>query len=169
MNKEINNIIKALSGNVLGIGLSEEASKQIEKNEKIIECNLLNSYSKKKFTGIKKGKTIKIKKIRKVFKKKKVDYIICNYTEISNYLNTFIKDSIYINKSKLYFFGEVGEDLIKKYRRYNTNISIHKFESNSIVEIDTTLAKNNFFKDQFYRIFDWFSKAIEVIGDILMG
>ena len=48
MNK-LKNIIKNLSGNVLGIGLEENLTSLIEKNDKIIECNLLNSYNKGKF------------------------------------------------------------------------------------------------------------------------
>ena len=106
MNK-LKNIIKNLSGNVLGIGLDEDFTNLIEKNDKIIECNLLNSYTKGKFKKSFFKKTIRIKKIRKVFKKKRVDYIICNYDEIKDYLNTFVKDSIYFNKGKLHFYGDI--------------------------------------------------------------
>ena len=98
--KEIIKITRSLDGNVLGIGLDEEMIKEIELNDKIIECDLLNSHTKgkKKFSLF--NKTINIKKIRKIFKKKKVDYVVCNYDEISKYFNTFIKDNIYINNKK---------------------------------------------------------------------
>lgn len=113
------------------------------------------------------NKTIKIKKIRKVFKKKKIDYIICNYDEINNYFNTFIKDSIYINKKKIYYFGNVDIDLLKyKYGRYNTNIII---KNKNLIEIDVSKAKNNFFKDNYYRLKDFKDKLVELIGDILMN
>ena len=160
-------IIKNLDGKVLGIGLNEELVKQIEKNDKIVECNLLNSYSKGKNKFSLFNKTIKIKKIRKVFKKKKIDYVICNYDEINQYFNTFIKDSIYISKIKIYYFGNIDIELLKnRYGRYNTNIVI---KNKNLVEINCSNAKNNFFKDYYYRLVDFKNKLIEVIGDILMN
>lgn len=165
--KELKKIIKNLDGNVLGIGLSEDLIKEIENNDKIINCNLLNPYIKvkKKFSLF--NKTIKIKKIRKVFKKKKIDYIICNYDEINNHFNTFIKDSVYINKKKIYYFGNVDIDLLKyKYGRYDTNIII---KNKNLIEIDNSKAKNNFLKDNYYRLKDFKDRLIELIGDILMN
>lgn len=165
--KELKKIIKNLGGNVLGIGLSEDLIKEIENNDKIINCNLLNPYikGKKKFSLF--NKTIKIKKIRKIFKKKKIDYIICNYDEINNYFNTFVKDSVYINKKKIYYFGNVDIDLVKyKYGRYDTNIII---KNKNLVEIDNSKAKNNFLKDNYYRLKDFKDRLIELIGDILMN
>ena len=166
MNK-LKTIVKKLSGNVLGIGLSEDLTTLIENNNNIIECNLLNSYVKGKFKKSFFKKTIKIKKIRKVFKKKKIDYIVCNYDEISNYLNTFVKDSIYINKGKIYFYGNIDIDLLKlKYGRYDVKINL---VDKKIIEIDTSLAKNNFFKDNYYRLVDFKNHLIEIIGDVLMN
>ncbi len=166
MNK-LKTIVKKLSGNVLGIGLSEDLTTLIENNNNIIECNLLNSYVKGKFKKSFFKKTIRIKKIRKVFKKKKIDYIVCNYDEISNYLNTFVKDSIYINKGKIYFYGNVDIDLLKlKYGRYDVKINL---VDKKIIEIDTSLAKNNFFKDNYYRLVDFKNHLIEIIGDVLMN
>ena len=164
---KLKKIIKDLNGNVLGIGLDEKLTNLIEKNDKIIECNLLNSYIKGKFKRSFFKKTIKIKKLRKVFKKKKVNYIICNYDEIFKYLNTFVKDSIYINKNKLYFYGNIDINLLKlKYGRYNTKINII---DKKIIEIDNSLAKNNFFKDNYYRFIDFKNHLVEIIGDILMN
>lgn len=166
MNK-LKTIVKKLSGNVLGIGLSEDLTTLIENNNNIIECNLLNSYVKGKFKKSFFKKTIRIKKIRKVFKKKKIDYIVCNYDEISNYLNTFVKDSIYINKGKIYFYGNIDIDLLKlKYGRYDVKINL---VDKKIIEIDTSLAKNNFFKDNYYRLVDFKNHLIEIIGDVLMN
>jgi len=171
MNKELKNIIKSFEGNVLGFNLSDTLIKELEKNNKIIDCNILSSNSngtKRKFFDF--SRSIKIKKLRKVFKKKKIDYILCEYTSISKYLNTFVKDSVYINKNKLYLFGEVDVELInKRYSRYNTKIVINKFKNNYIVEIDNSDAKNNFFKDLGYRVIDFLTHLLEVIGDVLMG
>lgn len=165
--KELLEIIKNLDGKVLGIGLDEKLTKAIEDNDKIIECNLLNSYTKGKNKFSLFNKTIKIKKIRKVFKKKKINYVICNYDEIYKYFNTFIKDSIYINNKKIYYFGNVDIELLKsKYNRYDTKIII---KNKNLIEIDTSKAKNNFFKDIYYRLKDFKDKLIELIGDILMN
>ena len=165
--KELKKIIKNLGGNVLGIGLSEDLIKEIENNDKIINCNLLNPYIKRKKKFSLFNKTIKIKKIRKIFKKKKIDYIICNYDEINNYFNTFVKDSVYIKKKKIYYFGNVDIDLVKyKYGRYDTNIII---KNKNLVEIDNSKAKNNFLKDNYYRLKDFKDRLIELIGDILMN
>lgn len=165
--KELKKIIKNLDGNVLGIGLFEDLIKEIENNDKIINCDLLNPYIKRKKKFSLFNKTIKIKKIRKIFKKKKIDYIICNYDEINNYFNTFVKDSVYINKKKIYYFGNVDIDLVKyKYGRYDTNIII---KNKNLVEIDNSKAKNNFLKDNYYRLKDFKDRLIELIGDILMN
>lgn len=169
MNKELKSIINKLNGNVLGIGLDDDLISVIEKNEKITECNLLDSIVKSRF-GKGHGKSIRIKKIRATFKRKKVDYIICNYETISKYLDTFVKDSVYINKSKLYFFGKVDIELLKKrYSRYKTDISEKKYRDNYILIIDNSEAVNSFLKDTYYRLVDFKDKLIEIIGDILMN
>ena len=65
--------IKEINGNVLVIGISDQkVIKAVEANENIIVCNFLDSNmeGKRKIFG-KRGKTISIKKISRVFKKKK--------------------------------------------------------------------------------------------------
>ena len=173
MYKNLYEIIASMKGSVLAIGLDEKLATKIDKNDNILKCDILNYESKKDIDSNgkkKKEKRINIKKLRKIYKKKKIDYILCNYEHISKYLNTFIKDSIYINKIKLYFYGVVDEELIvKRYKRYNTKIEIKKFKDSIIIEIDTTNAKNNILKEFKYKLIDGFIKGIELIGDILMG
>ena len=170
MYKSLYDIISNMSGFVLAIGTDEKLGKKLENNELITKCDVLNGFSKNNKKGKReKIKTINIKKIRKIYKKKKVDYIICNYEQISKYLKTFIKDSVFINKTKLYFYGDVDKNVIKKYQRYNADISIKEYKKTSIIEIDNTNSKTDFIKDLKYRIIDGFNSAIEFIGDILMG
>ena len=171
MNKELIKIISDIEGFVLAIGIDDKMANAVDKNDKIVKCDILNYFSKKEEKGkAKKQKTINIRNIRKIYKKKKVDYIVCNYTQIQKYLKTFVKDSIYINKTKLYYFGELDEELIiKKYKRYNTKIEIKKYKNDSIIEIDNSKAKNNILKEFIYKIVDGFNNFVEVIGDILMG
>ena len=166
--KKINDIIKQFNGNVLGIGLDEKILKQLNKNNKITECNLLNNVTKGKGYGF--SKTIKIKKIRKYFKKKSVDFILCNYEVMSKYLNSFVKNSIYLNDFKIYYYGDCDVDkLIKRYSRYDTKINVYKEKEFYILEIDCSNAKNKILKEKFYSVVDLVDSAIEVIGDILMN
>ena len=43
---KIYDIVKCLSGNVLGIGVDEKITQLLEQNERILNCNLLNSQIK---------------------------------------------------------------------------------------------------------------------------
>ncbi|MBE6151853.1 MAG: hypothetical protein E7165_00855 [Firmicutes bacterium] len=174
---ELKKICKDISGNVLTIGLEFPTVEQVlEKN-----TNIKNSYSLD-FNGKKrtrqqttngKGKTIFINKIRKVFKKKKIDFIICNFEDIGRFLRTFIKDSVYINKSKLYIYGytkDIDLELLeKRYKRYNTKIEILEFENQILITIDNSNAKNNPFKDFGYYICDIGYSLINLIGDLLIS
>ena len=173
---KIYDIARLVSGNVLGIGVDETISEILEQNERVLNCNLLNSFSKTENSKQEKKqrlKKIRIKKIRKVFKKKKVDFIICNIDEIKKYLKTFIKDSIYINKDILYIYNiedeELKKELIKKYKRYNVKIEELKDNKKTILKIDNKLSKTNIFKDTFYLIIDTLIQLLNIISDILLN
>ncbi len=173
---KIYDIAKVVSGDVLGIGVDETISEILEQNERVLNCNLLNSFSKTENSKQEKKqrlKKIRIKKIRKVFKKKKVDFIICNIDEIKKYLKTFIKDSIYINKDILYIYNiedeELKKELIKKYKRYNVKIEELKDNKKTILKIDNKLSKTNIFKDTFYLIIDTLIQLLNIISDILLN
>lgn len=173
---KIYDITKCTSGNVLGIGVDEKISEILEQNDLVTNCNLLNSYSKetnKKQTKKKRLKKIRIKKLRKVFKHKKVDFIICNTEEIKKYLKTFIKDSVYINKDMLYLYNikdeELKQELIKKYKRYNTIVEEIKDENTTILKIDNKNSKTNIFKDTLYLIIDTLTQLLNIISDLLLN
>lgn len=173
---KIYDIAKVVSGDVLGIGVDETISEILEQNERVLNCNLLNSFSNtqnSKQEQKQRLKKIRIKKIRKVFKKKKVDFIICNIDEIKKYLKTFIKDSIYINKDILYIYNiedeELKKELIKKYKRYNVKIEELKDNKKTILKIDNKLSKTNIFKDTFYLIIDTLIQLLNIISDILLN
>lgn len=174
--KEIHKIINCVSGNVLAIGVDNKIIKKLEQNDRIENCNLLDCempITKEKNTKKQKGKKIRIKKIRKIFKKKKVDFIICNINHVKKYLKTFIKDSVYINKDMLYIYDikdeNLQEELTKKYKRYNVKIEIIKDENDIILKIDNKKSKTNVFKDFIYLIIDNFFCVIDIISDILLN
>ena len=168
---KIYDIARLVSGNVLGIGVDEKISQILEQNERVLNCNLLNSEVKTTQQGKKeRQKKISVKKIRKIFKKKNVDYIICNIEEMKKHLKTFIRDSIYINKDMLYIYNikdeELKEELIKKYKRYNTKI---EEIDDSTLKIDNSNAKTSIIKDSFYIIIDTLISIFNMISDLLLN
>jgi len=173
---KIYDITKCLSGNVLGIGVDEKIIELLEQNNLVTNCNLLNSYTKetnKTKQTKQRLKKIRIKKLRRVFKYKKVDFIICNIDEITKYTKTFIKDSIYINKDMLYIYNikdeELKQELIKKYKRYNTKVEEIKDEKTTILKIDNKNSKTNILKDIFYLIIDTLIQLFNIISDLLLN
>jgi len=161
--------IKNLEGNVLGIGtFDKKIMEAFKENNKLTSCNILSNDEMRKTEGNYK---IDIKKLRKVFKKKKIDYIVCNIKDVKNYMRYFVKDSIYINKSKLFLYG-LKEDyefdeIEKRYNRYNTNIKTKEYKDGFLINVDTSKAKNNWIKDRLYLIKDFFVETILFIGDIV--
>ena len=178
MNKELIKIIKKLSGSVLSIGLEDELNEELEKNEKIIELDEINLINKKS-GSIKTNKKIKskdkkinIKKLKKIYNKKKTEYIICNYEIMKRYMRYFVKDSVYINSKILYLYGISVKEvkfIIKKYKRYNVLVKPVEEKDYFILEIDNTNSKNNIFKDIFYFIFDTLELISDLIGDFLIN
>ena len=162
-----------MTGKVIGVGIdNKDFLEIIEKNNKIIECDLLNSINIENDLIQKRKKKKYVKKLRKKYKKKKVNYIIVNTNEINKYLKVFVKDSIYINNTEIYYYMDKNydvENIIKRYKRYNTEIEIIKCDDGNIVKINTSKAKNNFFKDKFYYVVDTLSNVADIIGDILVS
>ena len=155
---DLKNLCKEISGNVVTIGVDyKTVLDELDKNEK----------------GKKRDKIVSIKKIRKIFKKKRIDYIICNIEDINRFLRTFIRDSVYINKEKLYIYGSknnIDLELIeKRYNRYNVIINITEYDKDVLVEIDNTKAFNNVLKDMFYNIADILYSIYNAIGDLLIN
>lgn len=172
VNSNIKKYIKNMTGTVIGVGIdNKEIIETIDKNNKILVCDLLNSIN---INGINKSNKKKkyVKKLRKKYKKKNVNYIIVNSNEINRYLKTFVRDSIYINDTEIYYYMDKTydiENITKRYKRYNTEIEVIKCEDGNIIKINTSKAKNKFFKDKFYYIVDTLSNIADIIGDILVS
>lgn len=176
MNKKLTEIINNLKGSLLGIGLNDDTLLDaIEKNDSIYTCYLLTNISKtgKKFSMTKRGKNkkINIKKIKKYFKKKSLNIIVCNFDIIKKFQRSFVPNSVYLNNGTLYVYGqkEELENLKLKYQRYTKDISIEKADDFYIMKINNQNTKNNFFKDTFFKIKDFGSDVIELITDILIN
>ena len=170
--------IKSFKGFVLGVGnLKDKIIKEIEKND-YIEVDLLTNESvsinkKKKFVNIdfkkKKGKSVSIKKLKKVFKNKRPDYIICNIDDVYNYTKYFIKDSMYITNNSIYVYSESKnidlKEIEKKYKRYIDNVEYN----DDYIVINTTNYHSHIFKNMWYFIVDIFTAIYDYIGNLLAG
>lgn len=159
MNEKLLQIINSLEGSLLGIGFEDDLLLDaIENNNNIYSCYLLTKKnpSSKKFNMTKKGrnKKINIKKIKKQFKKKSLDTIICNYETIKPFYRSFIPNSIYLNKGTLYIYGN-KEDLQKikpKYQRYTSLIKIDKNRRWIHYENKQSKYSKSFLQRQFIQI-----------------
>ena len=178
MKQELLKIINNLGGNVFTLGLiDKELISAIQNNKNITYYLMLNinqTVQYEKSTKYKPTKKIKIKKIRKTNKKKKIDYTVCEISDIKYHFRTFINDTIYFNKKKIFYYGNISEydldDLIKKYRRYMVEVNLTKYPSGEfILEIDTTYAKTNKIKGLFYRIVDFITMIIDFFADFLLS
>lgn len=172
MDKELVKIIKNLKGNLLGIGIeSESVISAISKNENITMCFLLESKTKagKKLFFRGRRKKVNIKKLKKAFKKKKTDTILCNYKYIQKFMKNFVPGSIYINSDKLYIYGDMTKEEIEeikdKYSRYTKEIEI----SGHLIIINNKNSKNNFFKDKGYIIKDTIDIILDFITNVLIN
>lgn len=173
---EILNIIKKSKGTLLGIGLDDPIYLEaIEENDNIHTCYLLNtkSITGKKFNMTKRGKNkkINVKKLKKYFKKKSIDVIICNFNTIKLFYRSFISNSVYLNNDKLYLYGDKTnlENLKIKYQRYTNNIKLTKKDDTYILIINNENTKTNLLKDFIYKIKDFSSDTLEFITDLLIN
>jgi hypothetical protein len=168
-NKLLESNIKKMQGNVLAIGINDDnLLKAINKNNKILECNILSNNLNSNKKG-KKNKKFYLSKLRKKFKKKKIDYLICDYKTLEDFLKTFIKDSIYITKGYIYFCTNNPELIKKKYLRYNIKLEEIKCSDNTVLIIDVSKAKNNKIKELYYQIIDGITYLIDIITELLLS
>lgn len=178
MYKYLLEIIKKIEGNIISIGLDDKLLSGFNKNEKVnvYTIDSINTTfgilpTKKRKTN--SGKIISIKKLYKYFKKKSIDYIICDYKEIDKYLKYYIKDSVYLNNKTIYLYGKKEdidtELLIKRYKRYNAKIEIKEFKDNILLIIDSSNTKISKIKNKLYYISDTFYNIIDFISNILVS
>jgi len=176
MESKIINLLKELNGSLLGIGLDNELMLDaINENNNIDLCYLFSNakIKGKKFDSYGKGKNkkVNIKRLRKYFKKKTLDNVVCNYEVIKKYIRGFVSNSVYINRNKLYIYGNLKdlESLEVKYKRYTDDIVIKKEKECFLLIVNNKNTKTNFFKDTKYKVIDFFNDSIEFITDLLVN
>lgn len=173
MKKITNNLIdqiKNMQGNVLGIGINDpKVLKQINENENIIFCDLLDKIEKGA-SGSKssKSKKISLNKLRKQYKKKRIHYLIVEEEMVKDVKN-FVKDSIYITNTEIICILNEESKMKQKYKRYKTIIQEVDCLDGNLLMVDVTKAKNNKIKEFFYSIIDIAMEFIEIITNLLLN
>lgn len=163
--KQIVTLISNLKGSILGFGIQEkEILESIEKNKKIIECNLLNSIDldrkgKGRFT-----KNVSLKKIKKKFGYQKIDTTIIHEKELKKNSPKVLFTLLYVTKSKLYIYemSDIDETL-KKYKRYTNKIK----KRDGYLEIDIEGLKLPWIKRVIYNFIDNVNRILDLITDLL--
>ena len=175
LEKKIISITKKIEGKLICFFIEEKRIiKSININDKIVDCDLFDCWNDKE-NEEKKGnyKNFYITQLRKKYKKKKINYIICNIDKMDKYLKIFIKDSIYINNNIIYLFSYNKNynfnKVIKKYNRYNVKIDKIEVENGIILKIETKDAFNHKISDSIYYIIDSIGDLLNMITDILMN
>ncbi len=165
---ELKEIIKVMNGKLLLIGnYSNKLKEIIDNNENILFCDELTSNV---VDGKGKGKTkrLNIKKIKKHYKKNKINNTIVNFEEVKEYKNTFVKDSTYITKGNIIVIDKNSDETIfNMYKRYTKDIKIINCLDGRIFVINSSKAKNNKIKDMYYFIHDLIIDIFDTIGNLL--
>lgn len=171
VNFRINEIISNLSGNMLGICLNDNMLNSINNNDKITSCDVLSKITRGKDDSGRKQKNFDIKKLRKKFKKKRLNYIIGNIEHLEQYFKTFIYDSIYINKGEIYLYTSIKDydydKIERKYKRYHINVEREECIDGLIFKIEVKNTKSRKIKDRAFTLLDFLLDLVELIGDIL--
>ncbi len=175
MKDKILNIIDNMAGSLLGIGIDDDSMlEKIENNKKIDLCYILSnggSKNNKKFKLFKKGrdKKINIKKLKKFFKKKSIDNVLCDYNVIKKFSRNFMGGSVYINKGKLYIYGNIQDlkNLKERYERYTKDVELIKNSKSFILIVNNQKTRSTAFRDSIYKMTDFFNDSLDYLTEIL--
>ncbi len=166
-------IITEIKGNVLTIGIDDKLLKGFKNNDCVNVYTLNkynNSFSKSKKRISNKGKTINIKRLKKYFKKNSLDYIICDYNDVKDYLKYVVRDIVYTNSNTLYLYCTSLDDadlITKRFRRYGAVVDIKKFKQNYLLTIDNSNSKTNWILNKIFYMSDTAYNIVELISAIL--
>lgn len=171
----LNNKIENIIGSVIYIGSDNSILKNLENNNNITYCDVLNTsnFVKKKSKAKGKSTSLNIKEFKKFYGKNNLNHIVCDLKEIKRHLPRFIQTSIYIGCGNIYIYGNKDlydlERLCKKYKRYNCDIKIDEYIDDYLIEIDVSKAKNKIIKDKLYYIVDTLGILADNISDLIIG
>ncbi len=180
--KKLTDIVKDMTGEVVCFGVKDEAIMNLLQRNKNTNAFLINREPRKsiftrrkkvKIDGQKKGKKMNMKKIRKTFKKKSVDYILCDFNEIYDYFKYFIYDSTVINKGKLYLYGKSkyidANRIGKRFERFHGEVTVSITGEDFLIIVDNHNSKGNWLKAKWYIIIDSFHNLGDMISAALIS
>ena len=112
MENYLNKLVKKLDGNILAFGnLSDKVINSINENNNILLFDLLNNSKDSGDSSDYKNKKIRYSNIRKKYMKKNITNIIAIYSDLEEYKNNFIIDSIVISKKNIYLMVSKKDDI----------------------------------------------------------
>lgn len=168
INNYLNNVIKNLDGSLIGIGIEEEKTiNLIDKNKKITICNLLDCFNPDSYESG-KLKKIRVRKLRKKFKKNRTNYMICNIEKIDKFKEKFVYDSIYICNKDMYLYDKNNINLENIIRRYSRFCKLEQIKCNdgTVLKINQ-IRKMNKFNEFFNNLKDTIINFIDLISNLL--
>ena len=175
--KKIISDIHTFKGNVLCIGVTDDKILSgLNKNNNIGLYELSRPeprkiFSRRKRVKTKNGKSVPIKKFRKIFKKKSIEYLIIDLNSVYDYYKYMSSNSIYVCNKKIYLYGSskmiTANDVGKKFKRYKTKVECVQDGDNYLVIVDSYLAKFSFMKEKYYLIIDSLINLSDMISYFL--
>lgn len=173
VNKQLIEIIKQIQGKLIVIGSIDESVKDaIEQCPNINQVDLLIDNSKLKPDKFKfqNKKTIYIKKLKKHYGKKRVDYIIANYDDVKYKFSNFVVNSTFITKKEVYIFSTLKqlniEQLAKQFNYFNAETSLVKTD-NHLIRVNTIETNNSKINELKYYLNDISYKLFQYISNFL--
>lgn len=169
--------INGFKGNTLLLGVDDNKifdSLKKNKNISLFEIEIFTKrkiFKKDKAKEIGTGKKVNIKKFRKIFKRKSIENIIINLDNMYDYYKYMASNSIYTCNNKIYIYGNkelvTTSSIVKKFKRYNTEIEVITKDNDYLVIIDSSRAKYNLFKEKFFIVVDTFINLGDIISYFL--
>lgn len=150
-------------GRIVTIGISSNLIKILEKNSKIVHMDILQKSEPKFFSKTKnnkKEKTIEISYLVKEYKKKKIDFLIMDFNDVSKYRKAFIYETLLFSKNIIIF--NFDEKVELEYKRYNLEI-----EKSDILKIKNNNKKPSKIKKILYNIKDTIDNLLGYLLEFL--
>lgn len=178
LKKYLTELLGSLTGNVILIGVKDQKLlTMMEESQQIQQCYFLNSSSKaeqkKARWSLRRHANIPISKFRKRFKKKRIDTIVCDVREMQNLFSTFVKDSVYICKGKIYYYGSKKNlnipSLKERYGRYQVTFEEIDLKDSHMFVVDVSKAKSRRLQELWYKLKDILQQASDLASDFLVN
>ena len=167
----LNDEIKKLQGNVVCIGVNnKKLLKLLKSNNKIglyelVRYKKSGLFSHKRRVKMPDGKSVKIKKFRRLFKKKSINHLLIDLNNIFDYYKYIAA------KGTIIIYGEsdyLNASLVaQKFRRYTKNITTKQNGNKYCVIVDASDTKYRWLKDKYYIIIDTFHNLGDFISYFL--